>query len=463
MALDGSHPVGEAGHNADHELIDQRLNALPTDLTSLVTADQAGAKLVFSTTRDPATLQAGEVLVTEAQDLMTLPATAPAARQLVTIEPDGSQGAVAASTFTGGTVSAEAVRTADATAMTAWRAARGARDLSPARALFIGDSRTEGEGATTLARRWQNRLADILRERYPLQSATPKYSPANYYPVRYVSPTLANLTPWTGTPTSSPNNLGLGTRVVTLAAGATLTLTLSGAFAATSAKIAYVQTSAASSFSYALDGGTATTVNSGGGLVDGRTIALNGLGGTAHTVVVTGVTGTVYIAGVFVYNGEEAAGLQFFDGGHHGIRSGTAMQGGATAYTATVASVDPHLVMVAIGTNDYGGNIDPESYRTSMTALLNAIVAGCTLPPTIVIVIDPPRGGTFTYPWASYVQVMRDLQAVDPAHRTILDLNARMPALSDNTYSLYRTDTIHEADRGHAFRADVLADYLSLA
>jgi hypothetical protein len=366
----------------------------------------------------------------------------------------------AASTYiANSSLAAEQIRTADATAMRPWRAALAARDYAPARVLFLGDSRTEGEGATVVARRWQDRVAAILRDRFRVTGGNPAYAPRNYLPVKYISPTMLASTQWTApSGGTAPNNFGLGTRVVTLGVGNSTTLTFTG----TSAKLAYVRNAAAASFTYAVDGGSAVSVNAGGGLLDGQTVAINGLSAGSHTIVVTGETGTTYFAGAYVYNGEETKGIQFFDAGHHGVTSSSILGSGVSHFTNGIKPTDPHLVVVGIGTNDYGNQVNPATYKTNMQTVLAAVRSACTLPPTVVIVADSARAGVAspTYQWPEYVAKLRELVAEAPTTTTLMDLSLRMPPLTDNSLNLY-ADSLHENDRGHALRADVVAGFLS--
>lgn len=252
-------------------------------------------------------------------------------------------------------LAAETIRTADATALTPWRAALANRDNVPARILFVGDSRTEGEGATTVGNRWQNKVAATLRSRFPVTGGNPAYASANYVPVKYISPTLAGQSLFSapaGGTFYETNNFGLGTRVIDLRAGANTTLTFTG----TSCKIAYVRAATAGSFTYAVNGGSAVTVSwAAGSTQDGQLVSLGPFTAGVHTVLITGVTGSAYIAGAYVYNGEETKGIQVFDAGHHGVTSNTIIGAGAFYFTQTVANVDPHCVYIGVGTNDYGG------------------------------------------------------------------------------------------------------------
>jgi lysophospholipase L1-like esterase len=88
MALDGAHPIGEPGHNTDHEAIDRFISAMPAP-ARVVSADQDGITLVLDPTRAPSTIGADEVLVVDETRVPLAPTPLPAATQVVTVGPSG--------------------------------------------------------------------------------------------------------------------------------------------------------------------------------------------------------------------------------------------------------------------------------------------------------------------------------------------------------------------------------------
>lgn len=337
-----------------------------------------------------------------------------------------------------------------------WLTALAARATTPARVMVWGDSRAEGQGATTLANRWQSKFAAGMRAAFPTTGVT-TYAENNYAAFNLISTSLASLTLWTGkTVASSPNNFGLGTRCSILsAAGQGATLPFTG----TAFKLAYVASNVASSFSYTVDGGAPVTVSwPAGSVADGRTVTVTGLADTSHTVVVAWLSGTVYIEGAHQFRGEYAKGIQVFDAGHSGTRSGTTYGASRTYMTQSTATVNPHLIIVVLGTNDFGGSIVPATYRTEMEANITAWRAGCTTPPTIVLTLDWERGPTIpaqAYPWADYLQQLRDIAAADTGVM-LFDLQAQFPNYTDNATGYIAADDTHETDAGQARRAQLV-------
>lgn len=346
--------------------------------------------------------------------------------------------------------------------LTHWTNSLNNRDTAPAKVLTWGNSRTEGERATTLAKRWQDVLAANFRAAFPTAGVT-NYCPHNYVPVSYISTSLATLGEWTNkTLNSTPNNYGLGTRVVTMiAAGQGATLNFTG----TSCKIAYTRTNTASSFTVKVDTGAAQTVSWPAGAIAGSQLyTITGLTRGAHTVDVRWASGTNYIEGAHIYDGEAAKGIQFYDGGHSGTRSGNTYGAGTQYVTQAVATVDPDLIIFGIGTNDYGstaenaGNINPATYKTNMKNMIAAFKAGCTSVPSIILTLDWKRGATWgPYTWDQYLNALREIAAEDPdACITLFDLQASFPPNTDNSKGYYHTDLVHETDIGQAERARLL-------
>lgn len=339
-----------------------------------------------------------------------------------------------------------------------WSTALDNRTTAPAKALFWGDSRTEGEGASSIATRWQDVIAASIRAAYPTVTAagTTTHAPHNYSPITYVSTTLASLGDWSSkTYFSTPNNYGLGTRVSRMtAAGHGATLSFTG----TAFKLMDVVTSTGGSFTYAVDGGAAVTVSwPPSTITDGRATTVTGLTAGSHTVVVKWVSGEVYLEGAQIFHGEYSKGIQFYDGGHSGTRAGNTYGAGLQYVTQSVAAVNPHLIVLGLMTNDYGGNIDPVLYKQQMKDLIAALKAGCTAVPSIVLTLDWKRTGSYTYAYTDYITAAKDIAKEDvDAAITLFDLQAAFPVAPDNTLGYFRSDMVHETDAGQARRAELL-------
>ncbi len=131
----------------------------------------------------------------------------------------------------------------------------------------------------------------------------------------------------------------------------------------------------------------------------------------------------------------------------------------AAYWPAVVGTIQPQLVTIALMTNDYQGGVDPATSKTNLLAMIAAVRAKCTVPPTIVLLTYPARGDVTSpaYPWASYVAVAASIASADTgvAH---LDLSARYtsPATS-NALGNWDSDKVHPTDKGHGLIAETVS------
>lgn len=360
-----------------------------------------------------------------------------------------------------GVVSAEAVGspTVGSDPMAPWETAVANRDTAPARALFIGDSRTEGEGAASVANRWQDILAAKIRAGYAV-TGNPTYAPHNYVPIDYVAPTLT-AGEWSNIVGATvANNFGLGTRVsIFNAAGEGALFTGTG----TTFKIAYVRANVAASFTYSVDGGAPVTVSLSNVLTDGMTTDITGLSDAQHTIDVRWSSGgDFYLQGMYVYRGETAKGFQFFDGGKYGVASGNIQGAGDSYQTQVIQKVDPHLIWFGIGTNDYDQDILPATFKTNVKARLDAYRAGCSATPTIILTLDWQASGANTYAWSDYMTKLTELAAEDAGVITTYDIRPDYATVASDPNDWIAADGFHDTEAGHAKRADLYATFLGV-
>jgi hypothetical protein len=214
----------------------------------------------------------------------------------------------------------ETLRTADAAALRPFHAALGARNWAPVDVLMIGDSFTEGRGATLTARSLTVRVTAALRQTlqpsgiaggfgylsaWSGSSATAGGGTITDYPVALA-----------GAPDTTDGTYGVSRRNIFLSSGQSATFTITG----TGFDIFWVQGPALGTFTYAVDGGSTTTVTSTGGAAptSGHRTQVTGLSAGSHTVVLTRLTGVNVIEGLMVYNGDEAAGIRVWNAGRGG-------------------------------------------------------------------------------------------------------------------------------------------------
>lgn len=133
--------------------------------------------------------------------------------------------------------------------------------------------------------------------------------------------------------------------------------------------------------------------------------------------------------------------IEVIDAGHAGLRATQAAGGDityiVTHWPATLAQLEPHLVIIELGINDAQAGTSAAAYQTALATVVSMIDAACAgnvtgLPDYLFLAypyVDAgPSGGT-TYSealWAQYVAAMKAVSESLPWERTyFLDLQAR--------------------------------------
>lgn len=353
--------------------------------------------------------------------------------------------------------------------MLGWFAGLAGRPYARASVVCIGDSITEGQGATDVDYRWPARLRDMLRARFPTLGLIPAGNAGGGR--GFLTPKLTGSSsfslPWvtvTGTPTSTtgygPN---FHTWDISAGGGCTLKYSLVG----DSADILWVGASGNGTFSWSVDGGSATNVStSQSTFTDGYITHVSlGIPGP-HTLTITWVSGgSTYVDGVIEYNGDYSAGIQVHDGGYYGSTAAVWNSGSANQYPAAVAALSPNLVVIELGTNDAGGGASATTFSANLSAIVTLVRSGFTTPPPILLVAAyySAAEGTSAATWAAYVAAMYAIAAADPSI-DVLDLSLRMPAANAAvTWGAYAGDALHPSNLGHAMIADAVCQFLSPA
>lgn len=342
-------------------------------------------------------------------------------------------------------------------AMEAWFAALANRDNAPAKWYAIGDSITEGTQATAYTKRWVQRALDGIRTRFPTSGLTG--GGRGHVPPYYDGVSMGTAyTSLSGTP-GKETSFGIGRRCAVMDGTEAYTYTITG----TSFDVWYTQGTTTGTIGVSVDGGAVQNIaTSGEALIDGKTWNSGALSAGSHTVQITVVSGTVYFCGLTVYDGDESKGVRLYEGGHYGWKT-TDWVSNSPQWQNTLTTVEPHLVTIALMTNDYQASVAPATCKTNIETLIAAVRSKTTIDPSVVLVVYPERGDVASpaYPWSDYVQVAHDIAATDAAV-AVLDLTTRYtsPGVS-NTLGLWGGDTIHPTDKGHALIADTFVGFVS--
>lgn len=361
-------------------------------------------------------------------------------------------------------------------ALREWFRSVALRNTAPANLMAIGDSISEGRGASSYATRWTHLLPTLLSTRFPTAgvtrpAATPQYLEAawsaspqpNDHPVAYV--TLSR-------DVSPPK--GLGARSVNISAGGSVTFTVSGG---TSVDVFYYKASGTRTIGISLDGGVVTNVDAGNSAIvndfNSTRVTLPNAG--SHTIAVTAVAGVVGLDGIFVYNGDETKGIRCWLGGRSSTQSqmysSLANPNQNLYFGHQVAKIQPSCVMIELGANDYqqATPVDAATFKTNLQAIISTIRANATRPPSIVLIpvwqwtpgVTPVEPGG----WPAFVKAMYDTAATDD-DICVMDWQQRL-FLGTSTDSataargLLSSDFIHPSDAGHWMLANALDRFLS--
>lgn len=336
---------------------------------------------------------------------------------------------------------------------------------APCDLVGMGDSIMEGLDATAIGAagtRWIDLLRDYLRARWQPGGVT---GGAGYLPI--YQPFVASS--WTSvTGASDLVAHGLGKKAAVFSAGghgATLV------FTGTGLDIIYTKGNGYGTFSWAIDGGLATNVNtnSGGAETDGWVVQIRGLSDASHTLVLARVSGAVIVDGAMVYRGDEAAGIRMWDAGHGGHTASVLNGTSANYWRNVIATIQPDLVMICFGTNEYSGVLPgdtPTALTTNLLAIMTAIRAQCTVSPSFLLIVPPQRGDVVAplFPWSQYVAAIYAAARAD-GYAGVLDMGQRFDTDPLTPYHasvglIHATNKVHPLDLGHAVWAQAVNGYL---
>jgi lysophospholipase L1-like esterase len=319
---------------------------------------------------------------------------------------------------------------------------------SPAKFMVVGDSLSEGQGASVKANRWVDLLQSKLRTQFPSTAAGGAgYLPAEYFVYASDSTWGQWRTSTTGTTSSIASQANLGYRTIQMSTSAVRVYTFTG----TDLDIWYATNGG--SFTWKIDSGTATTVNTAGTYSTANRVQVTGLSAASHTVTITATTGPVYLEGFTVYNGDKAKGVMLFDASHTGAKANQQTVDSAL-WLATANTVAPGLVIIEYGLNDTG-DTNVAGFKARLQTLVT-LVKSLTKVPSILIVAayTPADSGTFAgEPWSAYVTAMSQIATAESTG--FLDLSANMPVATTTGTGYYSTDGLHPNNTGHARMADL--------
>lgn len=234
----------------------------------------------------------------------------------------------------------------------------------------------------------------------------------------------------------------------------TQTLTIAG----TSANLWFAEDATLTGvFSWQVDAGPVTNVNvpaTGlGHAVDGHLVNISlGAAGT-HTITIKWVSGDLFWAGADVFDGDETVGFHIIPAGHGGWGAHEWVANdvvGSNGISQTLATVQPDLITIELGINDWGvNNRLPITFDLDMVTLIYKIQA--QVPNCSIVIIAIPRSITahaISGTWQQFLAVMKGVATQFGAG--LIDLAEIFPwASAPNQQGFWWTDNGHPSLLGH--------------
>ena len=318
----------------------------------------------------------------------------------------------------------------------------------PVKIAVVGDSISEGTGATTLTNRWQTLAQSILRTALGI-TAGPAVP---YIPARYATPAPQSLVSSAGD-TEAWDRVGLGVRSVRIGPGGSVTFTPGHI---TSARLIFFGGSTAGTAEVLVGGtavGTVNTQSKGNAFV--WPVPLTA-GNRTITVRSTGDT-SVYVQGIHVYDGDETAGLQLIDASHHGWAWQAETLLSSQSQAAALKALEVDGVVAALGTNDIVRGTPAQAAAAVRTTL---DTWRATIPAMPVLQVWMLQGGgrdeTTTTPYREAIAASLNADR----RGGFFDANRVLPGHDEPGGADLFRDALHPNDLGHQRLGEALAGVL---
>ncbi|MFK4484641.1 GDSL-type esterase/lipase family protein [Curtobacterium sp. AB7] len=325
-----------------------------------------------------------------------------------------------------------------------WNAAVADRTEAPANWVALGDSITEGQGASSRSTRWMDLTLDQLRAEHPTDGVT---GGAGYLPAQFA--VYAPDSTWgdwatarTGESQFDVTTPDLGYRSVTMQAGASRSYDFTG----TGIDIWWARWPGSGDFTYSVDGAAPTTVATTGTASTGTITTVDGLSSGEHTVTITAVA-RFSLLGFTIYDGDRDKGIRRYDSAHSGSTIAT-FTDDQEGFLTAMRRAAPDLITITLGGND-AANLTPEELGAQYVAFLETLAALPTKPSLLVIGEFTPASSmtdAMSEPWSSYLAEIKRAAAEGGA--AYVSMADSFPEADTSGSGIYSTDGIHPNDEG---------------
>ena len=345
-------------------------------------------------------------------------------------------------------------------ALRGFHAALALRNSAPCNLLHYGDSITWGLLSGAFAARWTDVMRTRIRQRFPQTAAGGQ----GFLPVAntfnaYTPPDAPAV--WTGGAGVGQNFGPSADGFVLSASGHKIVYTFTG----TGCDIWYAKYGGGGTMYYKVDGGAPNNIDTNGAFdTAARVQTIRGLSVASHTVEVGWVSGTSYSNGVTAYNGDESTGVRQFVAAWPGTASAYwYLAGQNNHHINAVTAIDPHLVTIELGANDFAssaGRSSPAAFKANVKGLIAAVKAKVTgrVPSFVLLKVWPlTPSGTPLAAWADYCTAMDQIAAEDPDGAVYVhDWQARTFGTAGDTLGGLMPDTAHPGPALNAILAEQL-------
>jgi len=300
---------------------------------------------------------------------------------------------------------------------------------------FLGDSITEGEGATS-----DYTLGYFAQLRANLQAI---YGDTG---VGFISTKYSHNNPqwsYVGTWGASGEFGVSGTAQIATGSSNTATLHFTG----TAIDIVVISGTVTGTFTAQVDGTTPINFDTNDGTVSTKIYPITGLIEGSHTLVITAPTSnSIYLVGATPKRG--STGIRTHMCSLWGTIVGTASP--VNAMEAEIAQFNPDLTVIAYTANNYDGQTSIETYKSQYQTLITKAKSYGD----VLLLATGQRGNLLTIGQSVYVQALKDLAILNNcAMVSIFDLWGSY----ENAVAMsWMADEVHPSNAGHRNISDIL-------
>lgn len=338
---------------------------------------------------------------------------------------------------------------APADPLATWDTAVRDRAHSSANWVAVGDSLSEGQGASTRSDRWIDRTLSSLRAAHPTKGAP---GGDGYLPAKFgVYGPDSNWGDWSSASSGSSafddTIPDLGYRALSMQAGASRTYRFTG----TDLDIWWTRYPGSGTFTYAIDSGTAKSVDTDGADSVSRVTSVTGLRSGEHSVTIT-ATSPFDLEGMTIRNGDRGKGITLFDATHSGAAVALFTQD-TDGFLQAMRRAAPDLVTITLGGND-AQDVTASVFQKRYAAFVRKIKALPTHPSVLVIGEQAPSTAeqkTAKSPWSAYEKAMKSVASSTGS--AYVDLAPVFPASNGPRPGISTTDHLHPNDQGQRMLA----------